>query len=895
MTTLLNSPLLPGDVVGRYRVEDFVAEGGMGQVFRAWDASLERQVALKVIRSDQAGDRAALGRFQREAQLLAKLDHPGICQVYDWLDHHGTLVMAMEWLDGGSLSELLEQGAIPVPKVVRLLREVAVALGAAHAKGVVHRDLKPSNILFTREGSAKILDFGLAKSCGEGLSENPEGVGSSRSGDEASTEYYDEPSTELTQPGVIMGTRGFMAPELLLGEAGSARADLYALGVIAAMALTGEKNRPRLGQGNPWARSVLKRRSGSGPHVPGPHALWALIDRLLSPDPEARPGAQEVVEALDRISAPASPAWWISLSAAVTLLVAGFGFWSYARGALPEFSPTRRARLVVLPIRNLTPDLALNAEAEIVTTDLLEHVLRSFPQVRVVQAGGTDAGRFSRETTPMDVSAAFIHRLAARTGADLVLVGELVAARGMDRKALRVQLVDVRGDVRAKQEVVSRTLVYEPELAVPELLRGLSQSLSPLGQPPEFPPLPPRDALDAYAQGLDLLSHGDARRALAPLEKAAELAPRYAPAIMWYGWALFSRGDPKTRPTFMWARAVARESADRYAEAESLIGLALLARRHNKRSEEEVPLLEQALKLAETTGDTDLQAVVLDHLGVHWTTLERWDLAEQVLKSAEEKVTGTKNLSLRSSIRINLANRAKYQSEAVKARAQYLAAYEDARVSANPLLKATAMINLAILDLDEGQVGPAEKAIQEVLLLRKELGDVEGEYRATLLLGIAAYMQGNLDQAASRFEATLKGARDHNMVLLEGRALYRLGDIQRTKGRFSAASLRLLEGLECLREKGTLQNQAEALAMLAECKVRQTEVAAAERLLGEACRLAGKDTPHILRARAWLDHQQGKDRAALENLTRALALPRSDDPEHQDEMRALYSTWSRKR
>jgi len=743
--------LRTGDVVGRYRVDDFVAEGGMGQVFRAWDTTLERRVALKVIRVDHAGEKAALVRFQREAQILAKLDHPGICHVYDWLDHSGTLVMAMEWVDGEPLSRLIERGPLPVPQVLRFLKEVALALAAAHGKGVIHRDLKPSNILITPEGAAKILDFGLAKSLGPAAAEDAEHPGASIVGEEDSTVEASGSVTALSQPGTILGTRGFLAPELLMGEGGSARADMYALGVLAFMALTGEPNHPHQVSGNPWARRLLRRRAGSGPHPAGPRLLWNLVDGLLSPDPEARPDAPEVVKTLERLAAPTSPVWWATLTAALTLLVAGFGFWSYARGAIPEFSAARRARLVVVPIRNLTSIPTLDSEAEIVTTDLLEQVLRTFPQVQVVQDRRLREEGPRRETGSAGEEPDLLRRLVARTGADLLLVGEVAGVPETERKALRVRLLDRKGRLRASREVVSRTQEYEPELAVPALLQDLSRAVSPLGRPPDFPALPSKEALEAYGLGLDHLRRGDALRALPLLEKAAHLAPRYAPAIMKYGWALYTRGDPKALPTFMWARTTARESTDRYAEAESLIGLALLARRHDQRSEEEVPLLEQALKLGEATGDIDLQASVLNHLGVHWTTQERWALAEQVLRSAEQKTTATGNRTLRASIRVDLANCAKYLGEGAQSRALYLAASEDASVSDSPLSKATALINLAVLDLDEGRPGPAETAIQEVLVLRQALGDGEGAYRPMLRLCIGARRPGHADTYRARF------------------------------------------------------------------------------------------------------------------------------------------------
>jgi tetratricopeptide (TPR) repeat protein len=693
---------------------------------------------------------------------------------------------------------------------------------------------------------------------------------------------------------MVMGTRGFLAPELLMGEPGSASADLYALGVTAAMALTGEKTLPQPSEGPSWARRLPRRGSGSSPHPVGSRLLWSLVEGMLSPDPEGRPTAQEVVKALERLSAPASPLWWATFTAATTLLVAGFGFWSYARGALPEFSSARRARLVVVPIQNHTEDPALDPEAELVTTDLLEHTLRAFPQVQVVQDRGLGGEPPRLQDPSKGGEAEFLRRLLARTGADLVLLGELEASGGVNRKSLRVRLVDRGGKVRLSREVRSQGPDYQPELAVPALLQDISHSLSPLGRPPDLPPLPSPEALEAFGLGLDLWRRGDALGALPHLEKAARLAPRYAPAIWRYGRALSARGDPKAWPTFMWARTAARESSDRYSEAESLLGLALLARRGASQTEEEVPLLEQALQLGEATGDIDLQALVLDQLGEHWMVLENWELADQVLRAAEDKVTATGYRPLRASIRVNRANRAKYLGQGGEARVLYQAAFEDAQVSENPLLQATARNNLAVLDLDEGRPGPAESAIQEVLHLRKELGDVEGECRALLLLGIAAHMQGALDQATARFEAALKGARDHDMPLIQGRALYRLGDVLRARGRLGAAAARLTEGMTLLRKKGTPRNQSDALAALAECRARQGDFQGAERLLVEAQSLAPKGTPQIWRARAWLDIRQGRARAAVDKLAMARALPRSEDPEHQEELQALAMAWRKK-
>ncbi|HEY3399580.1 MAG TPA: serine/threonine-protein kinase [Geothrix sp.] len=896
MATETVSPLQPGDVVGRYQVEAFVGEGGMGRVFRAWDVSLERHVALKVIRADHASQRAVLTRFQREAQILAKLDHAGICHVYDWLDHDGTLVMAMEWVDGTLLSTLLEGGPLPLPKAIRLLREVALALAAAHAKGVIHRDLKPSNIQITPEGSAKLLDFGLAKDFREVAFEDNRETWSTLPEEEATTRTRPAFREPLTRPGTVMGTRGFIAPELLLGESATAATDLYALGVIASLTLAGDPPPGKDGTPIPWTRRVLKWRSGSGPHphghAAGPHALRHLVDRLLSLDPAARPTAQEVVGALDQIQAPASPVWWAAGTAAITLAVAGLAIWAYGRGAIPEFSASHQARLVVVPVRNLTRHPGLTPEAEITTTDLLEHILRSFPQVKVVQDRDPGDDR-PRTAVAGGDDTALIRRLVARTGADLVMLGELAPVPGSGVTVLRLKLLDRKGRLRASRESTASTAEFEPNLAVPSVLKELNRTLSPLGRSPEFPSMPPKEALEAYGTGLDLLRRGDTVRALPFLERAALLAPRFAPGVRAYGSALYGRGDPKALPTLMWAVATARESRDRYSEAAGLIGLALLARRTDRKSDEEVPLLEQALDLGRATGDTDLQAQTLNELGTHWIHKEDWAAAERSLSPALEMVTATGNRRLRTHILVNLGNRAKYLGQTQDARAFYLDAFADASVTESPLYKALTQNNLAILDLDEGRPWPAEKTFLEVLRLRRDLGDAEGECRTLLLLGIAAHMKGDFDQAAARYEAVLEASRKRDFLLIQGRALYRLGDLLRVRGRLAAATVRLMEASALLVKKGTAQNQADTLAALAECKARQRDLTEAGRLLDEARGLAG-DRPQIWRAQAWVLHLRGRDKEALDALASALASPRGEDPEHREEVLSLASAWRKR-
>jgi tetratricopeptide (TPR) repeat protein/tRNA A-37 threonylcarbamoyl transferase component Bud32 len=890
------SSLQPGEVVGRYRVEAVVGEGGMGRVYRAWDISLERRVALKVIRADRASHRAALDRFRREAQILARLDHSGICHVYDWLDHRGTLVMAMEWVDGTLLSELLELGPLPLPQALRVLRETALALAAAHAKGVIHRDLKPSNILITPEGAAKLLDFGLAKDFRDTEPEDDRDTAPMWPGEDATTRTSPVPRQRLTQPGAVMGTRGFIAPELLLGEPATAATDMYALGVTASLILAGD---PPPGQDRaavPWTRRVLQWRSGSGAHPIGPHLLRTLVDRLLSLDPAARPGAQEVVETLDQLQAPASPIWWAAGAAAATLGLAGLGAWAYGRGVIPEFSASHQARLVVVPVRDLARAPGSGPTREVTTTDLLEHALRTFPQVKVVQ--DRDQGQApprlqaAAGEAPEAAEREFIRRVVARTGADLVVVGEVLRPPDPARPALRVRLLDSQGRLRASREVQSRTAEYEPNLAVPSVLQELNRSLSPLGRSPVLPRLPSKETLDTYGLGLDLAQQGDAARALPLLERAALQAPDYAPTLAVYGWTLYTRGDPRALPTLMWARSAAREAGDRYSEAQALINLGLLARR-SSRPDEEVSRLEEALALARATEDRDLEARVLDEIGVHHVNRGDRASAERVLQPALQMATAVGNRRLRAHILVNLANVAKYQGRSDEARSLYQQAIAEADILDDPRLEALNRNNLAILDLEEGRLASAEQVLLKVLDLRRDLGDVEGECRVLVNLGIVAFMQGAFDRAAGRYDEALDGARKHDLLLVQGRCLYRIGDLLRAQGKLAPAAARLEESLKLLRTKGTPGNQAEALAALAECRARRSDPAGAEALLEEARRVAG-DRPQIWRASAWVHHQRGRPGQALDCLARALEDPQKEDPEHRAEIRALISAWRRR-
>jgi Tol biopolymer transport system component len=219
-------PISAGTRFGSYEVKGLLGVGGMGEVYRATDTKLGRSVAIKTLPAELASDKDRLARFEREAKLLASLNHPHIASVYGLDEHDGTLYLAMELVEGESLEATLRRGTLPIDEALRLALQIAEALEAAHGKGVVHRDLKPANVMVTPDGIVKVLDFGLAKAF---------------SADPNRTIVGQSPALSLamTQQGLVLGTAAYMSPEQASGQATDQRADVWAFGVVVYEMLTG--------------------------------------------------------------------------------------------------------------------------------------------------------------------------------------------------------------------------------------------------------------------------------------------------------------------------------------------------------------------------------------------------------------------------------------------------------------------------------------------------------------------------------------------------------------------------------------------------------------------------------------------------------------------------------
>jgi serine/threonine-protein kinase len=219
---------LIGRKISHYNVTEKLGAGGMGEVYRATDTKLNRDVALKVLPEEFARDADRMARFKREAQVLASLNHPNIAAIYGLEESEGIRCLVLELVEGPTLAERIKQGAIPLDEALNIAKQIAEALEAAHEKGIIHRDLKPANVKVTPEGMVKVLDFGLAKA----LEDDPSSIDISKS---------PTLSVAATQAGVILGTAAYMSPEQAHGRQADKRADIWSFGVVLYEMLTGRQ------------------------------------------------------------------------------------------------------------------------------------------------------------------------------------------------------------------------------------------------------------------------------------------------------------------------------------------------------------------------------------------------------------------------------------------------------------------------------------------------------------------------------------------------------------------------------------------------------------------------------------------------------------------------------
>ena len=342
--------LSAGDRLGPYEIVAPLGSGGMGEVYRAKDAKLHREVAIKVLPEGVAKDTERLARFQREAQVLASLNHPNIAAIYGLDEAEGKLFLVLELVSGEDLSERLKRGAIPLEAALEVAKQIALALEEAHDKGIVHRDLKPANVKLTPDGKVKVLDFGLAKAYATDAS----GTGSFDSGNSPTMTHA------ATLAGMILGTAAYMSPEQAAAVAVDRRADIWSFGVVLYEMLTGR----RLFDGETVSHvlaAVLKDTPDFSTLPSGtPERIVDLLRRCLRRKPRERlqaiGDARVVIEEVladprrDERTAPvASPAAKLPWALAAAGLVAAVVFGALWLGSGRSHTPSRAIQAALVP------------------------------------------------------------------------------------------------------------------------------------------------------------------------------------------------------------------------------------------------------------------------------------------------------------------------------------------------------------------------------------------------------------------------------------------------------------------------------------------------------------------------------------------------------------------
>ena len=531
-------PLSAGKKLGVYEVVSALGVGGMGEVYRARDTKLNRDVALKVLPEAFASDPERIARFHREAQVLASLNHPGIAHIHGLEDSAGVRAIIMELVDGPTLTDRLKQGRIPVNEAIRIARHIAEAIEAAHEKGIVHRDLKPANIKLSADGTqVKVLDFGLAtivKASEDPVIGNP-----------------DMPTRmpTVTEAGLILGTPAYMSPEQARGQPADKRADIWAFGVVLFEILSGKRAYDGATTTDILAGIVTRQPDWTLLPADTPLAARQLLARCLEKDAHRRlrdigearvsltdpPGSSPPAVTKEHVAPSRRLAWWVTVLvsfALVTILVTlAFTRIGGDRASEPAAIASGPFRLVVLPFENLSrqpgDDWMAGAFSDSLTLGLqgLENiVLVNRERLRELESNHDSNPQQAAQVLGVRyyVSGSF-----QRVGDDLKVIAWLVD-------------VQEGGAIRHQEPITDRftnLLQIEDQLA-----RRFASALQQSAVIPRRTSKPSMRAYQAVAQANDLYLEARYAEAVEKLEIATAEDERYADA-----WALLGKSYAQQR------------------------------------------------------------------------------------------------------------------------------------------------------------------------------------------------------------------------------------------------------------------------------------------------------------------------------------------------------------
>lgn len=535
--------LAAGSRLGAYEVLGLLGAGGMGEVWRARDTRLGREVAIKVLPGDFLEDEERKGRFEREARTLASLNHPGIAAIYSFEEIPGSPgtpgrhLLVMELIRGRSLSELIEPGGLPLKQILDWAIPIADALAAAHERGVVHRDLKPGNVMVSDEGQPKILDFGLARVSAP-----------------SSSPIHTESMTEaLTAQGNIFGTVPYMAPEQLRGEKADARSDIFSFGAMLYEMASGR--RPFIGAtGAEVVASILKEDPPTldGIRTDLPTAFMRIVGHCLEKNPRQRVQSaadlrHELSDLAEEIrtrhgavamaqppTQPVTKRRWISIAALAAVLLAaasGVFFLKPFGSKLALAKPIES--LAVLPLKNYSGD----ASQDYFVDGMTDALIANLAQIRALKViSRTSVTQYKETKKP-------IPEIAKELGVEGIVEGSVV--RSGSRVRVTAQLIDARQDrhlwannyEREMTDVLSLQSDVVREIASQIRVQVTAQEQGRLRASRTVDPV----VYDTTLRAMNMMEHAtreeEFRRVIAMFRSAVDKDPGYAPAWAGLGYA----------------------------------------------------------------------------------------------------------------------------------------------------------------------------------------------------------------------------------------------------------------------------------------------------------------------------------------------------------------------